>query len=344
MTITNLPLPGLYNQSEMRLVICVINPSPIWNWPEWATEKLRAEFPAVEVVDVREARNLDDLLPDTDALVTSVRLRPQQIASAKRLRWIHSPSAAVHHLLSPELAAAPITLTNGAVVHGSVVAEHAMALLLGLARGLRRAASAQDERRWSQRELWSSFGGLGELRGRTILIVGLGHIGRELAPRLRPFGVHLAGIRNHPELGPAGCDEVFPPAALAEQVSRADAVVLALPVTDSTRGLIGAAELERFKAGAWLVNVGRGDLVDELALIAALQSGHLGAAALDVFEHEPLAAESPLWTMPQVLITPHIGSTTGPSWKRQAELVGRNLHHLLAGEPLEEVVDKTRGY
>lgn len=314
-----------------------------WLWPEEGTARLRRGFPDHEIVILCESPRGDAELDDADAVIAWY-LSPQQLQRAHKLRWLHSPSAAVHQLMVPELIDSAVVLTNGASVHGAAVAEHALALMLAMARGLPRSIRQQSRREWNQTAVWEAPGGLSELREHTALIIGLGFIGANLARLLKALGMTVLGIRRHPGQGAAGCDEVHPPAALHELLGRAHYVVVALPVTPETEALMGATELAAMRPDARLVNVGRGALIDEKALYAALQQEKILGAALDVFATEPLPPDSPLWDCERLLMTPHTGGMTAPTWNRQFELIEANLRRFLQGRPLEHVVDKKLGY
>lgn len=315
-----------------------------WRWPEIATESLRREFPDIEIVELDQASDLPPSGPGTaletaDAAI-AVRLHPEWLRTAAKLRWLHCPSAAVHQLLTPELIASNVQVTNGAGVHAASVAEHGLALLLALLRGLPQAAVQQADRKWDGFALRP---GLRELRGSTALIVGLGHIGRELATRLHALGVTVLGIRRQP-MPEAGVAEVHPPLSLAAQLPRADHVILALPATRDTSEVIGAEQLRQMRPGSRLINVGRGSAVDETALAAALHSGHLAGAALDVTQIEPLPTDSPLWSAPRLLLTPHVAAVHPDTWNLQAEHIATRLRRFLAGEPPGRLVNKQLGY
>jgi phosphoglycerate dehydrogenase-like enzyme len=244
-------------------------------------------------------------------------------------------------MLFPAMKLSPIVMTNSRGMNAGAVAEHALTLMFAAIRRLPEALRAQGERRWACNDL----SGLPLLRGRTLLIAGLGAIGCELARLASGLGMRVVGTRR--EVGdplPEGVSEARGPSALPELLPGADIVVLAVPLTADTRGMIGAAELALMKRTAWLVNVARGKLVDELALVRALQQGAIAGAALDVVEHEPLAATSPLWSLPNVLITPHVAGFREDYWAAATALFAANLHRYLAGEGLANIVDKLAGY
>jgi phosphoglycerate dehydrogenase-like enzyme len=280
------------------------------------------------------------LVPTAEVAFTS-RLTERALAAAPVLRWVHSPAAGVGSMLFPAMQASPVVLSNSRGMNAVAVAEHALMLMLAAVRRLPTAVRAQSERRWAANEL----SGLPSLCGRTLLVVGLGAIGREVARMASGLGMRVLGTRR--ETGdpvPEGVAEARGPSALPALLPAADLVVLAAPLTAETRGMIGAAELARMKPSAWLVNVARGRLIDERALIEALERGMIAGAALDVFEREPLPDASPLWSMPNVLITPHVAGFRDDYWAAATELFAANLRRYRSGETVANIVDKQSGY
>ena len=220
------------------------------------------------------------------------------------LKWVLTLSAGVEHVIDevPER----VTLYNASRLHDDAVAQHALATLLSVARGLPRARDAQREHRWAR------LPGLWTLENKHVVVWGFGHIGRRLEAMLAPLGARVTGLRSRSSQEEVG-----------SALSEADALVLLLPATDETRGLVNAEVLARLKKGAWLANFGRGSAVVTADLIAALQNGHLGGAILDVTDPEPLPPESPLWSMENVLITPHVASATSDMLARAAAFTRR---------------------
>jgi phosphoglycerate dehydrogenase-like enzyme len=260
------------------------------------------------------------------------------------LRWIHSPAAALHQLIFPELVNSDIILTNAREVHGPVVAEHVIALLFALAKKIPGSVRLQEEHVWGQQILWDERPRLREVVGATVGLIGLGSIGRAVAKSAKALGMRVIAAREHPEKGSEGAATVFGPAQIDEVFRQADYIVLAAPVTAETKAIANAGRLALMKPGACLINVGRGPLVDEPALAAALRERKIGGAALDVFPKEPLPADSPLWDVPKLLITPHTAALTDKLWERHYTLFSENLRRYLSGEPLLAVVDKRKGY
>ena len=327
----------------MKLVIVIYHQFSLWAAPDWFVERLRSDFPDLEVVHLRSYADLGQHITDTDILMTW-SIRAEQVQAARRLKWIYSPAAAVHALLIPEIVNSDIVVTNGSDVHGGVVAEHTIALVLAMAKRLPSAVLHQHEKRWAQQELWNEHPRPREVKGATLLVIGLGVIGSRVAEMASALGMHVLAIRENPEKGRGAAHEVFGLDQLNDTLPRADFVVLAAPLTEKTRSSIGAQQFASMKRDAYFINVSRGALVDESALIAAIQDGTIGGAALDVFKEEPLPESSPLWGLPNVLITPHSAAFTDQQWERHYELFSENLRRFRAGEPLLSVVDKRRGY
>lgn len=268
---------------------------------------------------------------------------PEFLAAAGELRWLQAMSAGVERYVDVAgLAERPeIVLTNMAGVHGPAIADHVFALLLALTRDLR---GALDSARGSSWETAQGPIAPGALAGRTLFVVGLGGIGNEVARRGRGFGMRVLATRRSGGAPPEWVDELGGPDDLGRFLARADAIAICLPLTDETRGLFDERALAQAKPGAILVNVGRGAIVDTDALVAALESGRLAGAGLDVTDPEPLPPEHPLWRLPQVVITPHSSSRAELTDERRDALWIENLRRFGAGEALLNVVDRAAGY
>jgi phosphoglycerate dehydrogenase-like enzyme len=223
------------------------------------------------------------------------------------------------------------------------MAETVLAMMLHFARGIDFAVRAQAAMRWDSAP-FERPGAVTEINDTVLGIIGLGGIGLEVSRRVRSLGVSVIATRRSNRPGPTGVEVFTGPDALATVLARADYVLVAVPATPLTRGMIGRAQLAAMKPGAVLINVARGDIVDEAALAEAIEGGRLRGAALDVFHREPLSADSPLWHLPGVLITPHISATTPRFWEREVELIRDNVARYLASRALRNVVDKRRGY
>ena len=327
-------------QVTMDVLVAIFSDTVAWTIPPGRLDDLRLRFPDIVFLHAGSDDAMVRLIPTAEVAFTS-RLTARALDAAPALRWVHSPAAGVGRMLCPALKTSPVMLTNSRGMNAGAVAEHALLLILALARRLPEAVRAQDARRWISNEL----SGLPMLRGRTLGIVGLGAIGCELARMAAGLGMVVIGTRRETDAPvPEGVTEALDPDALPDLLARADVVVLAAPLTEKTRGLIGAHELGLMKPSAWLVNVARGKLVREPALVEALAAGVIAGAALDVVEHEPLARSSPLWGMPNVLITPHVAGFREDYWEAATELFAENLDRYLRGEQPANLVDKLAGY
>jgi phosphoglycerate dehydrogenase-like enzyme len=283
-------------------------------------------------VQVPDAAGYAAALPDADVVVCSMLWSNELIPQAKRLKFVQSISAGIDQYDREHMRAAGIRLANAAGVNAHAVAEHAMALILALKRHLHTGRDHQAARRW--RGMISEIAAReDELGGKRLLIVGLGRIGSRLARLAKAFDLEVVGIRRDPGRGANGADAVHGHDRLHELLAGADIVALTCPLTPETTNLIDARALAAMKPGAHLINVARGRVVDEPALIAALQAKRLGAAGLDVTQAEPLPAASPLWAMPNVLITPHTAGETQRYEDGVIDLLLANLERLWRGEP-----------
>lgn len=328
----------------MKLLIVLHHRFELWNAPDWFPQRLRKDFPQVEVVHSASYDGIEPQLRDAEIIITW-SLRPEQFALATHLRWIHSPAAAVHQLMFSELVHSDVVLTNAREVHGPVVAEHVMALIFALAKQIPRAVRLQQKHIWGQEIMWRGRPRPREVAGATLGLVGLGSIGREVAKLAAGLGMRVIAARENPEKEkPVSVEQVYGSSEINTLLENSDYVVLAAPTTRATTGLINAERLARMKPEAFLINVGRGPLVDAAALAVALRNQKIGGAALDVFDQEPLSADSPLWDLEDLLLTPHTAGLTDKLWDRHYVLISENLRRYLSHQPLLALVDKTRGY
>src|SRR6266852_1914535 len=331
------------NPAETKLVVCVWHPFTEWRPKPAMAEAIRKRWPEMRVLHLPNYDRLAEELPDTDIFV-GYSLRAEQFKDAKKLKWIHSTAAGVAQLMYAELRDSGILVTNPSGIFSVPMAEHTMGLLLALARNFPDSVRQQDHAHWSQQELWDKPQHLTEINGKVLLIVGYGSIGREVAKRARAFEMYVWGVTRSGEGDRAHAEKIFPSAKLHEVLPEADYVLIAAPETAETRHLLGAAEISKMKRGARLINVGRGSLLDEAALVRALESGALGGAALDVAEKEPLPAESPLWKAPNLMITPHTSAVSDRLWERETSLLMGLLERWFDGRELINRVDFARGY
>jgi phosphoglycerate dehydrogenase-like enzyme len=327
-----------------KLLIATQHRLDLWIAPEWFAEKLQKEFPQLEVARLTTYDGIEKDLADAEILF-SQSLRPEQFATARKLHWIHSPAAAVHQFMFPELVQSDVTLTNAREVHGPGVAEHVMALILALAKRIPQSVRFQQKHVWGQEILWSGGECPLDVAGATLGLVGFGSIGRNVAKYAHAMGMRVLVVREHPDKNPPDfVEEELASLQLPDMLAQADYVVLSPPLTPDTRGMIGSEQLARMKSSAYLINVGRGPLIQEPALIEAMHGRRIAGAALDVFDKEPLPADSPLWDLENLLITPHTACMDKKLWERHYVLFSENLRRYLNSEPLLGLVDKKRGY
>jgi phosphoglycerate dehydrogenase-like enzyme len=328
----------------MNIVVGVISPAAAWIMPRHFVGQLRRDFPHHTFLDAWDRDTLRRLLPQADVAFTPFVDR-DVFASATWLRWVQSPAVGVGSLMFPELLASDVVITSARGIRARSIAEHVLGATIALARKLPVAIRAQAAHRWAQEELEGANIDIRTLHGQRMGIVGLGSIGLELAKIAAPFGFRITAIRRRAaEPPPPGVDDVWPPERLPDLLAQSDVVVLAAPHTPETKRLIGRRELDRIKRGAFLINIARGKLVDDTAVIDALKDGRLGGAALDVFTQEPLEPSSPYWDLPNVIITPHTSGALQDYWTPLVALFSDNLRRFDRGAPLINVVDKSVGY
>jgi phosphoglycerate dehydrogenase-like enzyme len=303
--------------------------------PEPEQERIRAAAPGADVTFAARVADVADRLPSADVVAGS--LDPAAFATAGRLRWIHSWAAGVDAALFPELVASPVVLTsskgNGAVP----LAEHALMLMLMLDRDAPRWARAQDAREWDRFRH-------GELCGATCGIVGMGGAGAALARRAAAFDMRVLGLRRESARGVPEVERMYGPAEVVEFAGQVDFLVVTAALTPQSRGLLGHEAFRAMKPTAFYVCVSRGGIADDTALLAALREGRIAGAGLDAHDVEPLPADSPFWSLPNVIVTPHNGATTAATQRRGVDVFVANLARYVRGEPLGNVVDKTAGY
>lgn len=328
---------------ETKLVICVWHPFTEWRPKAVMADSIRSRWPAMRVVHLPNYDTLAQELPDTDIFI-GYSIRAEQLKFAKRLKWVHSTAAGVAQLMYPELRDSGIVVTNASGIFSVPMAEHTMGLILALARNFPDSVRFQDQSAWGQQQLWDKPQHLTEINSRILLIVGFGSIGRELARRAKAFGMRVWGVTRSGRGDTTLAERIVPVARLDEVLAEADYVVIAAPETAETKHLMGAAQLVRMKRTARLLNVGRGSLVDESALVNALQGGQIAGAALDVTGTEPLPAESPLWKAPNLFITPHTSAISERLWDRETALLLDLLERWFGGRDMTNVVNFERGY
>jgi D-2-hydroxyacid dehydrogenase (NADP+) len=327
----------------MNVLVFTVWPVEFWRVPQGQVQRLRQRFPDIGFTHVVSDADAMAAIGSADVALAS-RLSPEMVEGAPRLRWVHSTAAAVGILPLQALAARHIAVTNSRGIQAAPMAEHAIGGLLLLSRRFNLMLEAQRERRWIQNQL-ASEAWPWSLAGRKMTILGFGTIGQEVARRAHAFGMRVTGIRRRPDQPiPAYVDQIVGAAQLEDALRGADVLVISAPFVRETDRLIRAEHLALMNKGAILINVARGKIVDEAALLSALQSGQLHGAMLDVFEREPLDPSSPLWTLPNVIISPHSSGVRPDHWDEVIDLFSENLRRFQNGEPLLNQVDCTAGY
>lgn len=301
--------------------------------------RIQALAPDMRLLVTTDRQAIEDALA---MIEIAVKQFPQALMlQAPNLRWFQQWGAGADWLLDhPEVAASELIVTTGSGVHAIPISEHILAYLFAFARALPQAIRGQTQRVWQQPE-WSR---IFELAGKTMVLIGVGAIGERTALMANGLGMRVLGVRQNADISTPGVEAMFAPEALLEVLPQADFVVITAPLTEATRGLIGETELQAMKATAYIVNIGRGGVIDEPALVRALQAGRLAGAGLDVFASEPLPPDSPLWAMENVIITGHYAGATPIYDERAMAIFLDNLRRYRAGEPLRNEVDKALGY
>lgn len=290
------------------------------------------EVPVRFVATVQEA---GELLADAVAVAGTVSA--EHLAQAPALQWVHSWAAGANHDLTPEMKASEVVLTSS-VGNGAIpLAEHSMLLMMMLNRDVPRWMASQKA------QVWERFTH-GELNGKTLGIYGVGHAGSDLAVKARAFHMRVLGCRRNYQSQVPGIDKMYSPDRLTEFVAQCDFVVVTAPFTPDTAGVFSADVFRAMKPTAFWICISRGGIADDDALLQALQEGWIAGAGIDAHGIEPLPGDSPFWTAPNTIVTPHNGATTQDTAQRGVDIFVDNLRRFVAGRPLHNIVDKVHGY
>ncbi len=304
------------------------------SWPE----QLRQVAPQADIAVASDADAAVREIADAEAFYGHIT--PEMLQVARRLRWVQTPLAGLESYFFPALIAHPVVVTNMRGIFYDTIPDHVLCFILCFARDMPRYWAAQQQRTWRHREGTTAF----QLAARTLGIVGLGGIGYGVAKRAAGFGLRIIAVDARCEVCPPEVAALWKPDRLADLLEQADIVAVCVPETPATRGLFDAERFAQMRAGAYFINIGRGKVVRLDALVAALRSGHLAAAALDVYEQEPLPAEHPLWGFDNVLMTPHVAGVDDNDDDRRIGVLADNLRRFVTGTPLRNVVDKAAGF
>lgn len=314
-----------------------------WAIPAQDLAAIHAELPEVEIRSVESEAEAARELADADAFVGWTFPAPL-FAAAKRLRWVHSANAGIEANLFPGMVESDVILTNGAGLHSVSIPEHVLGLMLALARNLHEAVRLQARAEWDRFAAIAFAGGIRELDGSNLAILGAGPIGAALARLGHALGMRVRVLRRRADHPVDGAEAVVGPADKLGLLAWADFVVLATPLTAETENLIDRAALAAMKPSAFLINIARGEVIDDAALLDALRAKRIAGAGLDTFREEPLPQSSPYWAEPNVIVTPHVSGYTARYFERTLELFRDNLRRFVRGERLRNVVDKRLGY
>jgi len=326
--------------AKVHVLTKVFSESTGWVLPDACADRIRAVDERVALTVARSKETFAEAVPEAE-VVFGGALSPDELTTAEQLRWIQLSSAGAGNVLTPEFVRTDIVLTTASGVHPIQISEHVLAMMLMFARRMHEYHAAQAVARWDS----DVAERMDELYEKTLGIVGLGHVGREVARKAKVFGMQVIATRRHVDQAAApDVDELLKPDQLADVLKRSDYLVLAVPLTAETAKMIGERELAMMKPAAVLINVARGGVVDEPALIDALHQGKIAGAGLDTFATEPLPEDSPLWRIPNVIITPHTAGATPRYWDRATALFCENLSRYLDGKSLRNVVSREDGY
>jgi D-2-hydroxyacid dehydrogenase (NADP+) len=327
----------------MKVLISIQQPVKQWQIPPEGVTTLRARFPHIEFAHATTDEARAQGLADCDIAYTWI-LNRTELDRAPKLRWVHTSAVAVETLCLQDLFSRGIAVSNTRGVQAVPIAEHVMAMVLAFAKQLPAVLDHQRQAHWAQNE----FIGLHLpwlLRGRTLGLIGIGTIGAEIAARAKAFGMRvLAARRRTGRETITNVDDVVGPEQLGDMLTQCHVLVVAAPLTPYTLGMLGTREFQQLPRGALVVNVGRAKIIDTDALIDALRSGHLGGAALDVFPQEPLPSDHPLWSCPNVILSPHTSGFRDGHWREVVELFAENLERFERGEALRFRVEPELGY
>ncbi|MGI6605382.1 MAG: D-2-hydroxyacid dehydrogenase [bacterium] len=303
---------------------------------------LEREFPEVTLSITQDMAAVRERWSEIEVLVSQLgtELTPDFLNQATSLRWVQIFAAGADLLPFTQLKERGIQVSNVSGIHKTAMAEQAFCYLLGFVRRAAEFMQAQQRHQWRRPKGFYAFS---QLKGKTLVVVGAGNIGQEIARLGQAFGMQTVGV-NSDGRAAAHFERTYSTAQLKEAVGQGDFIVVVVPLTPATRGLIGAAEFAAMKDGAYFVNLARGPVVDQVALTGALKTGRLAGAGLDVFDPEPLPADSPLWDLPNVTITPHIGGWAADYWDNAWQVFRTNLRQFLAGEALTTAVNLDLGY
>ena len=314
-----------------------------WTMPEWCAEEVVEAFPDIEFVRLTSAERIRDEIVDADILMTWV-VNEEAFRSARKLRWIHTGMAGLTWILIPPVIEGDVVVSNSKGVHPPIMGEHAMALMLAFSRRLHDCLDFQRKAVWARTEIYGrvpSFEGLG---GKTLGVLGFGAIGCEVARRARSFDMRVIGFKRDTSQASDLADVLYTPDELDDHLPEIDYLVIAVPLTDETENMVGERQFKRMKPTSVLINLARGEIVDQEALMVALEDDQIAGAGLDVFVPDPLPDGHSLFTTKNLILTPHVSGTSPEMWRRITDMFIDNIGRFREGRELINQVDKKKGY
>ena len=329
----------------MKILSTAFHPDfPAWCFPAWSMEEITSVFPDIDFVKLDSTGPILDEIRDADVLF-AWKLTDRAFKAAKNLKWIHTGMSGMTWILIPPVVESDVLVSNSRGIHANTMGEHAMALILAFSRRLHDCMDFQRKAVWGRTEIYLRVPSFEELAGKTIGVVGFGAIGSEVARRARCFGMRVVGFKRDTSRRHEHADVLYVPERLDDILPEIDYLVISAPLTAETENMIGPAQLEKMKPTSVLINLARGEIVDQKALMEALEEDRIAGAGLDVFVPDPLPDGHPLFSTKNVILTPHISGTDPKLWRRVTDLFIENIRRFRDGRPLiNQVEDKSKGY
>lgn len=325
------------------LSTCFHEEFPAWTLPQWCVDEVIDSFTDIEFVRLTSSERIADEIVDADVLM-AWRVDEDMFRLAQKLRWIHTGMAGLTWILIPPVVESQVVVSNGKGVHPPIMGEHAMALMLAFSRRLHDCLEFQRKAVWGRNEIYSRVPSFEGLCGKTVGIVGFGAIGAEVGRRARSFQMRVIGFKRNVDQDEGLADILCEPGELNDYLPEIDYLIIAAPLTEETEGMIGPVQLELMKSTAVLINLARGELIDQEALAAALENEQIAGAGLDVFVPDPLPDGHPLFSTKNLILTPHVSGTSPDMWRHITTLFIKNIKLFREGQELINQVNKERGY
>jgi D-2-hydroxyacid dehydrogenase (NADP+) len=311
-----------------------------WKLDQKTLDKLKKTFPSVSFVVCINTEEIEEKVPLAQIVYAGI-FTAKHAKAAKQLRWLQLNGHGANAYLFPELIKSNVQITNSGQVHSIPISEHVFALLLNHSRKVVELKEGQRRRKWIKQEIYPF---LSELYGKSIGIIGVGNIGKEVAKRAKAFGMFVYGVKRDVNVEIQSVDRMYSLEEMDYVLKQSDFIVVTLPETPQTKGLIGKEQLSMMKKEAYLINVGRGSIINENELVHILREKKISGAALDVFQEEPLPKNSVFYELENLFVSPHLSGATPRAVERQVNIFKDNLRRFIENEPFINEVDKERGY